>query len=123
VNFGNDYVSIGYKQAKRINWSQVISEIEKVTQTVDENFSLDGSINENGVTYTSFSFNAEDSRINVAGQTRTSNERTFTLIADLTDAVENSPRFMNADTRTYSKQQDEGDGFRSSIRLDFNLEE
>lgn len=111
-------------QSSRINWTEIIDEIVNVTQAIDPTYSFNGTENTEGISYSSFSFNAGDNRINVTGQTITSDDRTFTKIADLTDALELSDVFSNVDTRTFSKQADNEleDGFRSSIRLDFNLE-
>jgi hypothetical protein len=118
----NEYAKIAHIQRSRVNWTEVINEIEAVTRSIDPTFSLDGTIDEDGISYSAFAFNRDNSRVNITGQTRTSDIKTFTLIADLTDAFEESDMFSIHDSRTFNKQADEDDGYRAAITLDVILE-
>ena len=118
----SDHAKIAHVQATRVNWSEVIAEIERATQTVVPDFSIDTQQGDDGITYTSFAFNAADNRVNVSGTTSTDDIKTFTRIADLTDAMEASDTFMGVDNRTFSKQKSEEFGYTSTIRFDFFLE-
>jgi len=109
----NDMSRVAYAQLRRFSWTEIITALENATSQVDPTLE--------SVTYTAYSFNAEDRRISVTGQTRTTGPNTFTLITELTEALEESFA-TNVENRSFTKSESSEDGFTSTIRLEFNLQ-
>lgn len=117
----NELSVIASLQTKRINWGEVIKEIEGITSEVDNVFGKGLFEEIGGVTYTGYSFDALSGKITVTGSTKTMDSRTFTLIANLIDAFEKSEKFKNIDKRSFAKSQSD-EGFDATLKLDFELE-
>lgn len=117
----NQLSIIAKLQEKRIKWHEIIAEIEKITREVDTVFDEGLFEQIGGIVYSGYSFDAQSGKISVTGRTKTMDSRTFTLIANLIDAFEKSPRFKNVDKRSFAKSKDE-DGFLATLKLDFELE-
>lgn len=117
----NELSIIAKLQEKRIKWREIITEIEKITREIDTVFDEGLFEQIGGITYSGYSFDAQSGRISVTGRTKTMDSRTFTLIANLIDAFEKSPRFKNVDKRSFAKSKGE-DGFLATLKLDFELE-
>lgn len=110
----SDMGRLAHVQTKRISWSHIISELERITEEVDPGM--------NSITYNGYTFDADQNRVSVTGQIQTADEKTFTTITLLVDSLNqpDSP-FENASNTSFSKNASEENGFTSSIRLDFNL--
>lgn len=110
----SDIGRIAFVQSKRISWSYIISELERITQKVDPGM--------NNIIYNGYTFDAEQNRVSVTGQIQTADEKTFTKITLLVDSLnEPDSPFENANNTSFSKNPSEENGFTSSIRLDFNI--
>lgn len=111
----SDINRIAYVQARRVSWSEVISELERITNSVDPGMS--------SISYTGYTFDADDKRVSVTGQITTPDEKTFTLITLLVDELnESDSPFVNAENTSFSKNTSGEEGFTSTLRLDFNLQ-
>lgn len=117
----NELSVIASLQTKRINWAEVMKEIEDITREVDNVFGKGLFEEIGGITYTGYSFDAISGKITVTGLTKTMDSRTFTLIANLIDAFEKSEKFKNVDKRSFAKNKNE-EGFNATLKLDFELE-
>jgi len=115
----------------RLNWSEIIGGIEVATKIVDPNF---GDPNAQFITYDNYNFSARNNSILVSGQIRTDDQKTFTRIANLIDAIEASSLFAEVTTRSFTKNEvTSGDGveaetsavsaYEATLKLDFKLEQ
>jgi hypothetical protein len=86
----------------RLNWSEIIGGIEAATRTVDPNF---GDPDAQFITYDNYNFSARNNSILVGGQIRTDDQKTFTKIANLIDAIEESSLFAEVKTRSFTKNE------------------
>lgn len=111
----------------RLQWSKIIQEIENTTRQIDPLF---GQPNSQFVVYTNYNFNARTNQITLTGQIRTDNEKTFTQIANLIDAIEANPNFQNVKTRSFTKNivdtTDDNTGitteeYQATLKLDFEF--
>ena len=117
----NELSIIAKLQGQRVKWREIIAEIEKITKDVDHVFDEGLFEQIGGIVYSGYSFDAANGKISVTGRTKTMDSRTFTLIANLIDAFEKSPKFKNVDKRSFSKSKGD-DGFSTTLKLDFELE-
>ncbi|MFA6528681.1 MAG: hypothetical protein WCT46_04020, partial [Candidatus Gracilibacteria bacterium] len=107
----------------RQSWENIIKELEEITKEVDP---LYGSAIESNISYASFSLESESKTVSIQGTTITDDTKNFTLIANLVDALEQSPLFMNVEERSFSKSDsnDEEDSqYEASFRLSFDIQE
>jgi hypothetical protein len=119
----NDLSIIQEINSQRIRWSDIINEIELRTKAVDRHYSRDFFDTVGGVRYTSFDFDTSNRRISIAGETKTINTATFTMIADLIDELNSSSMFKNGEMRSFSKSGSLSDGYTGSLRLTLDLED
>lgn len=117
----NELSIIAKLQEERIKWSEIITEIENITREVDNVFDEGLFEQIGGIVYSGYSFDALSGRISVTGRTKTMDSRTFTMIANLIDAFEKSPKFKNVDKRSFAKSRGD-DGFLATLKLDFELQ-
>jgi len=114
---------LAYVQARRVSWTNVISQLEDTTRNVDPDLSH--------ISYSSYNLNSDTRKISVSGKLETPDEKTFTLLTLLIDEL-NKPDnpFENANNTSFSKTLVSSDGegseeeksYTSSLRLDFNLQ-
>lgn len=108
----------------RLLWSKIITEIEDATRQIDPFF---GNEEEQFIKYSNYNFNARTNQITVTGQIRTEDERTFTKIANLIDAIETSPNFRNVQTRSFNKNPvslidaELNEFYEATLKLDFEF--
>ncbi len=57
------------------------------------------------ITYDNYNFSARNNSILVGGQIRTDDQKTFTKIANLIDAIEESSLFAEVKTRSFTKNE------------------
>lgn len=106
-------------KGERVNWTEVLDEIESVTKEIDP---LYGTGITGNIEYSNFSFTATDHSINMNGSTRTDDTLNFSLISDLLDALEQSPMFTDVTERSFTKS-DSTDGFTAVFNIQFTLQE
>ena len=119
----DDFTLISKIKSNRQIWSDIIQEIETITKKVDPLYgtSVQGDIN-----YSSFTFNSGTKTVLIQGKTLTDDTRNFTLIANLTDTLEQSPLFMNVQERSFSKSESSNDSnteYEASFKLEFQVQE
>ena len=119
----NDFSTISNLKLKRIQWSIIVQEIERVTKSIDTLYNTGFFEELGGIQYSNFDFDAKINRIILTGKAKRDDGSTFTLIVNLIDALENSPLFENVDNRTYPKSGDEETGYLSSFRIELSLSE
>lgn len=84
----------------RVQWSTIFGELESVIKTVDPLFNTEftGSFSINDV-----SLNKASNSVTVSGTALTDDTKTFTLVANLLDALEKSEFFEKTEDRSFSK--------------------
>ena len=115
----NLYATILSIKDMRVNWPEVINELDRVTKKVDP---LYGTTIQSNIDYSNLSVNAADRTISIRGETRTDDTRNFTLLSDLIDELEKSPLFSGVFNRTFSKADQQDQNFTSSFNLSFALQ-
>lgn len=119
----DDFTLISKIKSNRQSWSNIIQKIETITKKIDPLYgtSVQGDIN-----YSSFTFNSGTKTILINGKTLTDDTRNFTLIANLTDTLEQSPLFMNVQERSFSKSEssdEDNTEYEASFKLEFQIQE
>lgn len=118
-----ELLSVTKVQTERINWSEMISNIENITSEIDVTYGSDLFSQIGGIRYNNFSLDKLSKSLNVNGVTKTDTGKNFTLIANLIDAFENSEIFKNVEIGGYRKSNPDVEGFFSSpLSLNFELE-
>lgn len=119
----NNVTKIALVELNRNQWTVILSELEKIIQEYDKDFSIFESNQSSMVTLTSYSFNSDTDAITVNGEIQTDDSRLFSLIADLTDSLENSPLFKDLDINSFSKTIVPDTGlYTSSLALNFSID-
>lgn len=120
---GSDELSaIDKVKAQRINWGEVISDVHAVTTKADPYYGQGLFKTVGGFLFSSYRLDAKSGRISVSGLTKRSDSKTFSVIAELVDAIEKSPKFKDIDFRSFSKSKDESGDYSSSVNLEFALQ-
>jgi hypothetical protein len=118
----SDIASIGAIKAGRINWSELIKQVETVTTEVDPNFGK-GLYNQlGGITYNTYTFDQQSGKIALSGETRTTDASNFTLISNLIEKFEESQYFKDPEMRAFSKSGTSEQGYTASFSLNLSLE-
>ena len=117
----SDFSSISELKQNRIEWSKIVNEIEKVTKSVDTLYNTGFFDELGGIQYAGYNFDIKTNRIILTGKAKRDNGSTFSLIANLIDAIEQSSMFENADNRSYPKSGSEEEGYTSSFRIELSL--
>ncbi len=106
----------------RIELTRIFSELSKIATEFDPNFSP-FNISENSmINFNNYTITANNT-VSVTADIQTSDQNLFSLVANLDDAISNSPLFQNISRTTYSKNLSPEGEFTSSVNLDINLEE
>lgn len=119
----DNFTIISQIKTSRMEWSEIIKEIEEITKEVDP---LYGTSVESDINYASYSLESEAKSIVIQGGTSTDDTRSFTLISNLIDALEQSSMFANIENRSFSKTESSDDNdvqYESSFRLSFEIQE
>lgn len=120
---GSDELSaIDKVKAQRINWGEVIADVHAVTTKADPYYGQGLFKTVGGFLFSSYRFDAKSGRISVSGLTKRSDSKTFSVIAELVDAIEKSSKFKDIDFRSFSKSKDESGDYSSSVNLEFALQ-
>jgi len=119
----NDFSNISVLKENRIRWGIIIDEIEKITKSIDTLYNTGFFDELGGIKYSAFDFDADSNQIVLIGHAKRDDGTTFTLIANLIDALEQSLLFSDVDNRAFPKTGTEEQGYTSSFRIELNLEE
>lgn len=107
----------------RIHWTDIITEIEKVTKKVDPLFAtkiLDQKVGE--IFYTSYNFDRKNNSLSIVGETISDDGSNFSISADLLDALNASKQFENATMNTFTKSLDGENSYKGVLSIDLTLE-
>jgi len=119
----NELSTIQLIKDDRINWSDVMNEIEVETSRVDQYFSKDFFDQFGGIQYTSYDFDSESSKIVITGNTKRFDSTNFTLISNLIDQLNESHIFKNVEMRSFTKSGSAEDEYTTStLRLNLQLQ-
>ncbi len=117
-----DFSIIQKIKNERIKWSQVMDEIEKNTMIVDKYYSQDYYDEYGGIRYTSYSFDTDNKRISISGETKRFDTTNFTTISNLIDQLNESEMFEGAQMQSFSKSGSLDQGYKATLNLDLTLE-
>ncbi len=119
----NNITKIALVELNKNKWTQILSELEKIIQEYDKDFSIFESTETSMITLTSYSFNSDSDAITVNGEIQTDDSKLFSIIANLTDSLEDSPLFKNLNIDSFSKSVVPDTGlYTSSIALNFSID-
>jgi hypothetical protein len=118
----NEFSHINSIKQNRIPWAIVINEIENITKNVDTLYNTGFFEELGGIQYSAYNFDSSNNTLVLSGRVKRDDGTTFTLIANLLDALEKSEMFRNADNRSYPKSGSEEEGYISSFRIELTLE-
>lgn len=118
----NEFSHINKIKQNRIPWAIVVNEIEKITKSIDTLYNTGFFEELGGIQYSAYDFDSSSNKIILSGSTRRDDGTTFTVIANLIDALEQSPLFYNVDNRSYPKSGSEESGYMSNFRIELTLE-
>lgn len=118
----NDFSTISMLKQKRVEWASIINEIEKITKSVDTLYNTGFFEELGGIQYSSYDFDAGSNEIILSGKAKRDDGTTFSLIANLMDALENSDMFTNVDNRSFPKTGSEDEGYVSPFRIELTIE-
>lgn len=107
---------------QRINWTQNLNYIDKITLSLDSFFTKnDATLGK--IFYNSYSFDASKNTITLSGDIRTLDEKIFDEVLKTIEAFENSPYFeLVNEIRKFSKTKQE-QKYLSSISLTLRIKE
>lgn len=116
----DNFTIISKIKSERQEWSAIITEIDEITKEVDP---LYNSAIESDIFYLSYNFDSKNKTISLDGMTRTEDTRSFTLIANLLDALEESVLFMDVIERSFDKSSANEDGYEAQFVMEFSIQE
>lgn len=106
----------------RVELTRVFSELTKIASSFDPNFSPFNISPASNINFNNYSITANNT-VSVTADIRTTDQNLFSIIANLDDAISNSPLFQDVGRATYSKNLSNDGEFTSSVNLDINLED
>lgn len=118
----DEFSVVNTLRTKRLDWRQVIQDIHEVVTENDQHYGQGVFKITGGFLFSSYRFDSKSGRISLTGITKTIDSKTFTLIANLVDSIEKSPKFKDIDFRSFSKSKDESGDFTSSLNIEFSLQ-
>ena len=105
----------------RIQWSDMMNEIELRTIAVDNHYSEDFYNELGGIRCNSYDFDSVNRKITVVGETKRFDTRNFSMIADLIDELNRSPILDNGEMRSFSKSGSFDDGYTATLKLTLDI--
>jgi hypothetical protein len=118
----NELSTIQKIKESRINWSDIINQIELETTYVDQYFS-EGYYDEiGGIQYTSYDFDTDTGLVTITGVTKRFDTNNFTMISNLIDQLNSSPYFSGVEMKSFTKSGSAEEGFTSTLRLNLYLQ-
>lgn len=118
-NFG----TLNSLRQKRLKWSSIIEEIEKITKSVDPLFDsklLKQRVGE--IFYSSYALDQGENSITVVGETLSDDGKNFSLSADLLDAFEKSTIFKEVKMDSFTKSKEQETSYKGVLSIDLTLE-
>ena len=118
----NEIAIIQTIKENRIKWSEVITNIENVTRTVDLYYDQGFFEEIGGISYSSYDFDTVNNRVVITGQTKKYDATNFSQIAELIEALEQSKYFKDVSMRSFTKSGDEEAGYLGTLKLELALQ-
>ncbi|MBN1494315.1 hypothetical protein JW911_01105 [Candidatus Peregrinibacteria bacterium] len=118
----NDFSTISQIKSFRMNWADIINEIEKTTKSVDTLYNTGFFDELGGIRYSAFDLDSQSGKIVLTGNAKRDDGSTFSLIANLMDALEKSLMFSNVENRNFPKSGSDEEGYSSTFRIELSLE-
>lgn len=115
----SEFLTILNIKNARVDWSEVLNELDAVTGEVDP---LYGSGIPNYINYSSISLDAEEQTVLLRGTTRTDDSLNFSVISDLIDELEASTLFSEVSSRTFAKSPEENEDYTASFSISLSLQ-
>ena len=117
----SDIATIGAIKATRINWTDVINEIENVKNSNDIK---QATADENAlkIYFTGYDFDAASGKIVISGNTDTNDAKNFSVISTLIDKLNDSKMFADVNMRSFSKSGSDQTGYTANFKIDMALE-
>jgi len=107
---------------ERSSFISVLGELDFISKSFDPDFTLFDTREDYILRHTSYGFDANNSSISVQTEIQTESPDTFTLVADLEDALKQSPLFDGLNVVNFQKQPSNLDGtFRTNLSLSFQF--
>lgn len=117
----SDIATIGAIKATRINWTDVINEIENTKNSPDiRDATNDG--NALKIYFTGYDFDSASGKIVLSGNTETNDAKNFSVISTLIDKLNDSKMFQNVNMRSFSKSGTDQTGYSANFKIDMELE-
>lgn len=120
---GDEIAALEKLKAQRVSWSRLIADIHAAVRKADVYFGQGLFKTVGGFMFQSYRFDAKTHRISIAGVTKTSDSKTFSVIAKLIDSIEKSTKFKNIDFRSFAKARDADGDYSSGINLEFSVQD
>jgi len=107
---------------ERSSFISVLGELDFISKSFDPDFTLFDTREDYILRHTSYGFDVNNSSISVQTEIQTDSPDTFTLVADLEDALKQSPVFDGLNVVNFQKQPSNLDGtFRTNLSLSFQF--
>ncbi len=118
----NELGSIQKIKEARINWSDIMNQIELVTSYVDQYFSEGYFEALGGIQYTSYDFDTSTGEITITGVTKRYDTTNFTMITNLIDQLNASSYFTGVEMKSFTKSGSADEGYTSTLSLKVQLQ-
>ncbi|MFA4891236.1 MAG: hypothetical protein WC604_02705 [Candidatus Gracilibacteria bacterium] len=118
----NELGSIQKIKEARINWSDIMNQIELVTSYVDQYFSEGYYEALGGIQYTSYDFDTSTGEITITGVTKRYDTTNFTMITNLIDQLNASSYFTGVEMKSFTKSGSADEGYTSTLSLKVQLQ-
>ena len=121
--YQNSYLKqLALLSIQRSSFISVLAELDQVTKSFDPDFVLFDTREDFIIRHNSYSFDVNNSSVSVSTEVKTETPDTFSLVADLEDAIKESPMFSGLNVTSFQKQEAQsGDSFQSSLNLNFEF--
>lgn len=124
---GTDELSSVQKiKTARLDWARRIQDIHSIVRQADDLYGQGLFKDVGGFLFSSYRFDATTGRISISGVTKTANNKTFSYITKLIDAIEKSTEFKDIDFRSFTKtveeQKDGRKTYSSGVNLEFAIQ-
>ena len=118
----NELSAIQKIKESRLNWSDIMNQIELETSYVDQYFSEGYFEALGGIQYTSYDFDASTGEMTITGVTKRYDTTNFTMITNLIDQLNASPYFTGVEMNSFTKSGSASEGYTSTLSLKVQLQ-
>lgn len=121
----SDIATITSIKNQRVDWLNVIKQIEEETKKVDTSYDPNNKNREiiiksqGGVNYTGFNFDSANKSVSIIGTYKTLDASNFTRISELIDTF--NKVFKNVEMRSFAKSSGSENGYDASFTLKLEL--